>query len=256
VYVCTDTYIIYHIYIYRNKLNDLKARAVDMDLPLSALDNLIDKLGGTSKVSEMTGRKGRIVRDFKRNTISYEVRGDEKDRDMVNIHECRDFMKGNKLVAIISDAASTGISLHSSISCGNTRRRVHMTLELPFSADKAVQQMGRSHRSHQVSGPIYKLIVSNLGGEMKFAAAVSQRLQSLGALTKGDRRAAAGQDLDAFNVDTRYGRESLKMLLDTIQNGKGVLAGVNRAVLMTELREDLAKTYLPAANYTGVLREY
>ena len=200
------------------KAKDMLLGFVDkITLPNSPLDDIIDQLGGPNNVAEMTGRSGRIVRLQPGATPQYQNRASAAGNvDSLNVQERNSFMAGTKLVAIISDAASTGISLHADTRAANQRRRVHLTIELPWSADKAVQQLGRSHRSNQTSGPIYELMTTNLGGEKRFASAVSKRLQSLGALTKGDRRAATAADLSQFNFDSTYGRMSLKTMYTSI----------------------------------------
>ena len=170
------------------------------------LDELIDQLGGVTKVAEMTGRSGRFVRLSSSSTrpaeaesapkrpktddqaknessssdanvvappgVRYEKRNaDGGSLETANLRERDAFNNGEKFVAIISDAASAGISLHADRRFKNQRRRVHVTLELPWSADKAVQQLGRSHRSNQIQPPEYIFCFTEIGGERRVASA-------------------------------------------------------------------------------------
>jgi len=185
-------------------------------LPPNTLDELIDELGGPSQVAEMTGRKGRVIAKSD-GSFAYEPRSkDDVQLEVLNVAEKQRFMDGVKLIAVISEAASSGISLQADRRVQNQRRRVHITLELPWSADKAIQQFGRSHRSNQVSAPEYLFLISELAGEQRFASIVAKRLESLGALTHGDRRATESRDLSRFNFDTKYGRQALDSVLKSV----------------------------------------
>ncbi|XP_060933666.1 si:ch73-63e15.2 isoform X2 [Limanda limanda] len=199
-----------------------KIAVLGKELPLNTLDELIDKFGGPDKVSEMTGRKGRVVRRPD-GSVRYESRAEQGlTIDHINLKEKDRFMNGEKCVAIISEAASSGISLQADKRIKNQRRRVHMTLELPWSADRAIQQFGRTHRSNQVTAPEYIFLISELAGERRFASIVAKRLESLGALTHGDRRATESRDLSKYNFENKYGTKALdkitKAILGHIEN--------------------------------------
>ncbi|XP_034481460.1 protein strawberry notch [Drosophila innubila] len=202
----------------REKLLD-KIEHLGRRMPPNTLDKIISKLG-TKVVAEMTGRRGRVIQTDD-NTFRYEQRGEaETTMDLVNYREKQRFMEDQKHVAIISEAASSGISLQSDRRLLVQRRRLHITLELPWSADRAIQQFGRTHRSNQANAPEYVFLISDLGGESRFAATVAKRLESLGALTQGDRRATDARDLSKFNIDNNIGRSALESVLQQITGEK------------------------------------
>ena len=96
-----------------------------------------------------------------------------------------------------------------------------ITLELPWAADNAVQQLGRVHRANQRVPPRYNLLSTSLGGERRFLAQIAQRLATLGALTKGDRRAAvgsagAGAGFGSANFMDQYGHVALQRLWSAV----------------------------------------
>jgi hypothetical protein len=66
---------------------------------------------------------------------------------------------------------------------------------------------GRVHRSDQAHPPVFTVLVSHVAGESRFASAVAHRMKTLGALTRGDRRAAhAGSEaLGKFDYQTEHG---------------------------------------------------
>jgi hypothetical protein len=115
-------------------------RIASLELPGNPLDLLIHELGGTKRVAELTGRKGRLEKDSK-GRVHYRLRSESNNISLEkqNMYEKEAFMNGQKRVAILSEAASSGISLQADKREKNQQRRVHITIELSWSADKTVQ---------------------------------------------------------------------------------------------------------------------
>jgi len=188
-------------------------------LPENPLDQLVNHFG-EANVAELTGRSRRLIRDPRTRKVEYKKRAPEGvPMQRVNVHAMEQFQEGRCRVAIISDAGSLGISLHASNRAANRQRRVHITLELGWSADKQMQCFGRTHRSDQAIPPEYVLLSTELRGEKRFSSTIARRLASLGALTKGDRAAADHGDWARYNFETEEGKAALGLLYKRILEG-------------------------------------
>jgi hypothetical protein len=184
-----------------------------LELPENPLDQLVNHFG-ERQVAELTGRTRRLIRDS-RGRVEYKKRAPEGvAMHRTNVHEMEQFQAGKKRIAIISDAAAMGISLHASNRAENAAP-CHVT-RAGWSADKQMQTFGRTHRSDQAMPPEYVLLSTELGGEKRFSSTIARRLGSLGALTKGDRGAADSGDLAKYNFETEEGRAALCLMLRRI----------------------------------------
>jgi hypothetical protein len=193
-----------------------------LHLPENPLDQLVNHFG-EFHVSEITGRSRRLIRDKRTGETHYKKRAPEGvPMHRVNVYGMEKFQAGETRIAIISDAGSIGISLHASNRARNHQRRVHITHELGWSADKQMQCFGRTHRSDQAVPPEYVLLSTELGGEKRFSSTIARRLGSLGALTKGDRGAADNTDWARYNFETQEGKAALSLLFRRIVDGEAV----------------------------------
>jgi hypothetical protein len=81
-----------------------------------------------------------------------------------------------------------------------------------------VQQLGRTHRSNQISAPEFKLLITDVGSELRLVSSVANRLEALGALTSGDRKACSGSScFQEFSIQTKYANKALKNLAQMIK---------------------------------------
>ncbi|XP_059351687.1 protein strawberry notch-like [Daphnia carinata] len=183
-------------------------------LPRNVLDELVDELGGPENVAEITERKGRVVQKND-GLVQYESRSETGvPLEKINLHEKERFMNGNKNIAIISETVSNGISLHADRRVKNQRTRLHIPLDLSLDSDRTLQQLGRTHRSNQVTAPEYVFLASDLAGERLFASVIANRLINLGAVARGSVFEMSGRF--RFDFDTKDGRAALDAVMNAI----------------------------------------
>ncbi|MFL0588064.1 strawberry notch C-terminal domain-containing protein [Sphingomonas olei] len=180
----------------------------------SALDGLLEQFGHEN-VAEVTGRTKRLVSsgDGRQKLESRSARTSQA--------EAAAFMQGRKRILIFSDAGGTGRSYHASRDVANQEQRVHLLLEPGWRADRAIQGLGRTHRTHQASTPLFRPVTTDCKGELRFTSTIARRLDSLGALTRGQRQ-TGGQNLfdPADNLESEYACAALVSWFHLLVGGK------------------------------------
>jgi hypothetical protein len=167
------------------------------------LDALLDALG-PDQVAEITGRGRRVVPLDGRRVV-------ERRSPSAAKAETDAFMSGKKRVLVFSDAGGTGRSYHADLGALNQQRRRHYLCEPGWRADNAIQGLGRSHRTNQACAPLFAPVTTDIHGEKRFTSTISRRLDSLGALTKGERRTAgAGLFRAEDNLESPWAHRALQ----------------------------------------------
>ena len=188
----------------------------------AALDQLLHHFGHEA-VAEVTGRSRRVLKivDAGGERLALKSRPAS-----ANLSETAAFMEGSKKILVFSMAGGTGRSYHAALDCGHTARRVHYLLEPGWRAELAIQGLGRTHRTHQASAPVFRPVTTDVKGERRFIATIARRLDSLGALTRGQRdsQTALG-DADAAlfkardNLESPYARAALRQFYGALWAG-------------------------------------
>jgi hypothetical protein len=196
----------------------------------TALDTLVEKFG-TEALAEVTGRTRRLVvaADGRRKLENRTARS--------NLVETDAFMRGDKRILVFSDAGGTGRSYHACLGAGNQARRIHYLLEPGWRADAAIQGLGRTHRTRQASAPLFRPVTTDVRGERRFISTIARRLDSLGALTRGQRQ-TGGQNLfdPADNLESRYAKDALISWYHLLFAGKLSSVGFGRFQELTGLK--------------------
>jgi hypothetical protein len=178
-----------------------------------ALDQIVQRFG-TETVAEVTGRSRRIVRKSQRFAV-------ETRAPSANLAETSAFMDDQRRILVFSDAGGTGRSYHADLTAKNQRLRVHYLLEPGWKADAAIQGLGRTNRTNQAQPPLFRPIATNVKAEKRFLSTIARRLDTLGAITRGQRQ-TGGQGLfrPEDNLESPYARDALRQLYLLIVRGK------------------------------------
>jgi hypothetical protein len=208
--------------------------ALLMDLAcLPAVPGVLDAVlhaFGADAVAEVTGRSKRVLLKHGRQVV--DRRGSSSNRS-----ETDNFQSGRKRILVFSEAGGTGRSYHADLACANQERRVQMLVEGGWRADNAIQGLGRTNRTNQASAPLFRPVTCSIHGEKRFMSTIARRLDSLGALTRGERRSAGNGLYKAEdNLETPWARRAQLAFFAALSAGEVEAMSLDEFERKTALR--------------------
>ena len=183
-----------------------------------ALDQIVQHFGA-DKVAEVTGRSRRVVpKTHDDGSVRFAV---ENRPASAALHETDAFMADKKRILVFSEAGGTGRSYHADLGAMNQRRRIHYLLEAGWKADAAIQGFGRTNRTNQKQPPLFRPVSTDVKAQKRFISTIARRLDSLGAITRGQRQ-TGGQNMfrASDNLESWYARDALRQLYVLLARGK------------------------------------
>jgi hypothetical protein len=212
-------------------------RGVKLDIPVSPIDYLIDKIeskerdtekddygGGslTFKVGEVTGRTKRLK---KLDDGRYQLIENPKDKNKAKVF--KKFNDGTYDVLLINESGSTGASAHSSVKFNDQRPRVMIIHQVELDVNQEVQKRGRINRTGMVNYPTYIYAISRVPAEIRRLLMLAKKLRKLDANTTGNQKQskALSQIKDSKgepieDVINKYGDEVLDEFLQNPAESK------------------------------------
>lgn len=192
----------------------LRQETIDMvrqiTIPDAPLQMVINEFG-PDRVAEITGRGERVIYD-ENGKLKTEKRGAH-----AAANDAQAFKDGKKDILIFSNAGGTGFSFHADRRYKNQKRRKHYVIQPGWSADKAIQGLGRSHRTNQKTAPQYVLVTTDVPAQKRFISTIARRLESMGALTMGQRDTAGGTMFKASdNLESKYATRAVEQFFDNL----------------------------------------
>lgn len=209
---------------YKEKIKEIEA--LDLDIPLSPIDYLIDKIEATQrpdwdtkfnnsptfKLGEVTGRNLSLK---KQANGKYKLFKNPKDKNKAVAF--KKFNDGLYDVLLINESGSTGEDAHSSPKFKDTRPRVMIIHQVELDVTTEVQKRGRISRTGMLNYPTYIYAVSRIPSEIRRLLMLVRKLRTLDANTTGNQKQSAKlssiQDSNGNpiqDVINKYGDECLE----------------------------------------------